>query len=335
MIVPSFTPKPVACERAQLVRDVSVEDNSPFAPGTTFVKTWRLKNTGNCTWTTAYKLVFRSGDAMDADMSIPLPATVAPDQTVDVSVRLKAPHKTGAYRADWMLSNASGNIFGVGPNGNQSFWVQIRVMNIENANLVYDFAANACKAEWNSGSGRLPCPGISAATQGYVILSNAPHLENRHEDEWALLIHPNNQNRGWISGMYPAFGIRSNHHFTAWIGCQADSKGCNIIFRLDFKNLANGNTRNLGSWHEVYDGEVTKIDLDLSEHAGKKVRFILTVEVNGGNPAMANAFWFVPGIVNKPSPTATATLAPPTETPTPTSTLTPSETPTETLTATP
>ena len=105
MIVPTFTPKPLVCDRAQLVRDMSVEDNSPFSPGTVFVKTWRLKNTGNCTWTTDYKLVFRSGDAMDANLSIPLPKTVAPDQTVDVSVTLKTPTKTGTYRGDWMLSN--------------------------------------------------------------------------------------------------------------------------------------------------------------------------------------------------------------------------------------
>ena len=133
--------------------------------------------------------------------------------------------------------------------------------------------------------------------------------------------------------MYPEFVIQPDHHFTAWVGCLADSKGCNITFRLDFKNLANGNIRNLGSWREVYDGEVTKIDLDLSEHAGKNVRFILTVEVSGGNPALANAFWFVPGIVLRPSPTVTPTIAPPTETPPEIPTLTPE--PTETATTQP
>jgi len=98
-------------------------------------------------------------------------------------------------------------------------------------------------------------------------------------------------------------------------------------------NLLNGNIRNLGSWHEIYDGEVTKIDLDLSRHAGKRVLFILTVEVNGGDPTRSNAFWFVPGIVSLPSPTATPTLPQiPTDTPTPTPTMTqmPTDTPTPT-----
>ena len=105
------------------------------------------------------------------------------------------------------------------------------------------------------------------------------------------------------------------------MGCLADSKGCNVNFRLDFKNPSSGNTENLGSWHQVYDGEVTKIDLDLSEHAGKNVRFILTVEVNGGNPGRANAFWFGPGIIQGPLPQTTPTEIP-TDTPVPTETVT-------------
>ncbi|MFH1633202.1 MAG: NBR1-Ig-like domain-containing protein [Chloroflexota bacterium] len=326
MIVPTFTPVSLVCDRAQLVRDVSVQDNSSFAPGTSFVKTWRLKNIGNCTWTPDYKLVFDSGNAMETNLSVPLPKNVEPNQTVDVSVTLKAPQNLGTYRGDWMLSNPAGSRFGIGPNGDQTFWVLIRVMNMGNPNLVYDFAANYCQAEWNSGVGRLPCPGTSSSTEGFVVLLDTPQLENHNEDEWTLWTHPNNYSRGWISGMYPELVIQPNQHFTAWVGCLADSKGCNVNFRLDFKNLATGIIRNLGSWQEVYDGEVTKIDLDLSQHAGKHVRFILTVEVRGGNPALSNAFWFVPGIIQAPPPAATPTLAPPTEMPTLTET--PTETPT-------
>ncbi|MFL7893557.1 MAG: NBR1-Ig-like domain-containing protein [Anaerolineales bacterium] len=336
IIVPSFTPKPVVCDRAQLIRELSVEDNSPLAPGTTFVKTWRLKNVGGCSWTSAYDLVFRTGDPMDANLSIPLPTTVKPDQLVDVSVTLKAPKKYGIYRGDWMLSNQSGTRFGTGPNGDKTFWVQIQVADLVNDSLAYDFAGNYCQAEWNTGGGRIPCPGTSSAVEeGYVVVSDSPRLENRNEDEWALITHPNSTSRGWISGIYPAYQIRPNDHFTAWVGCLADSKGCNVNFRLDFKNLANGNVRNLGSWREVFDGQITKIYLDLSEHAGKKVRFILSVEISGGNPALANAFWFVPGIVQGPPPTMTPTSVPPSATPTATLTETPTEIPTETPTETP
>jgi hypothetical protein len=56
-VVPTSTPPPtltpVPCDRAAFVADVTVPDGTNFAPGTTFVKTWRLKNNGSCTWTTA------------------------------------------------------------------------------------------------------------------------------------------------------------------------------------------------------------------------------------------------------------------------------------------
>ena len=326
LINPTFTPITTVCDRAQFVRDISVQDDTSMSPGFSFVKTWRLKNIGHCTWTTSYKLVFRSGEAMEANQSITLPKSVEPNQTIDLSVLMRAPQKQGTYRGDWMLSNSSGTRFGIGSAGEQSFWVQIRVMNLENPNLDYDFAANYCRAEWSGGNGKLPCPGTSSSSEGFVVLLDQPELENRNENELALWTHPNNVSSGWINGVYPEFTIQPNHHFRAWVGCLDESKGCNVVFRLEFENLNNGVVRTLGSWQEFYDGEVAKIDLDLSQHAGKLVRFILTVEVSGGDSARANAFWFVPGIVKVSQATPTPSLSPPIQTPLPTETPIPTET---------
>ncbi|MFN2213952.1 MAG: NBR1-Ig-like domain-containing protein [Anaerolineales bacterium] len=329
---PTSTPLPTVCNQAQFVRDLTVQDNTPFTPGSSFVKTWRLKNIGHCTWTTDYVLVFESGDAMKAKTPIRLPKSVEPNQTVDLSVVLTAPLKTGTYRGDWLLSDPQGDTFGVGASGHQTFWVQIRVMDLGNPDLAYDFAANYCHAQWSSGNGGLPCPGVTSSDEGFVILLDNPNLEVRQEDELALWSHPNNNQHGWIAGMYPEFTIQPNQHFTAWVGCLANSKGCNVNFLLEFYNLKNGVTRTLGTWPEVFDGQMTKIDLDLSQHAGKRVRFILRVEVNGGEPSQANAVWFVPGIANRPAPTATQ--SPPTATEIPTFTPTATEIPTSTPTAT-
>lgn len=288
-----------SCNRAELVLDVTVLDNTAFAPETAFTKTWRLKNVGTCTWTTEYDLVFVKGDQMDAKDNIALSEEVAPGETIDVSASMRAPKDKGSYRGDWMLSNASGDEFGVGSGGNQTFWVDIRVTDIGDERLVYDFSANYCKANWESAEGDLPCPGTSSSTDGFVTLLDSPALENRHEDEWTLWVHPNNDGEGYISGTYPKFTIKDNQHFTAWVGCLDDSKGCNVTFGVKLEIIGTGNVTRLGSWDEVFDGEITKIDVDLSNHAGKDVRFILYVEINGGTPAKANAFWFVPGIVQK------------------------------------
>ena len=245
-------------------------DNTPFAPDTTFVKTWRVKNTGSCAWNQDYKFVFISGNPMDAIQSVSLPGNVEPNQTVDISVNMKSPDFPGTYRGDWMLSSPSGVWFGTGTSGIGTLSVSIKVLNLSNPNLVYDFAANYCKAQWQSGLGKLPCPGTSSGTEGFVTLLDMPKLENRQEDELTLWTHPQNVQNGWISGMYPEFSIQPGQRFIAWVGCLADSKGCNLNFRLDFLNTTNGNVKNLGVWNEVYDGNITVIDLDLSQHAGKK-----------------------------------------------------------------
>src|ERR1700690_4030842 len=52
------------CNWAQFIADVTIPDGTSVTPGATFTKTWRLKNIGNCTWSTSYALVFSSGTAM-------------------------------------------------------------------------------------------------------------------------------------------------------------------------------------------------------------------------------------------------------------------------------
>jgi hypothetical protein len=90
---PTFTPLPTAteipCDRAVFVKDVTVPDGSDYSPGDVFTKTWRLKNTGTCAWTSGYDLVFVNGDQMGAPAAVQLTSgTVGTNQNLDVSVQL-------------------------------------------------------------------------------------------------------------------------------------------------------------------------------------------------------------------------------------------------------
>ena len=107
--------------------DVTIPDNTAMQPGQAFTKTWRLQNTGTCTWTTAYSIAVFSGDAMGAPASVPMPKDVPPGQSVDISVDLTAPGSAGTYRGNWKLRNASNAWFGIGPGAASEFWVQIVV----------------------------------------------------------------------------------------------------------------------------------------------------------------------------------------------------------------
>lgn len=107
--------------------DVTVPDDTQMKPGENFTKTWRLQNTGTCTWTRAYSLAVFSGDAMNAPTSVPMPSEVAPGASVDISVDLTAPATAGTYQGNWKLRNQDGAWFGIGPGGSSPFWVRIVV----------------------------------------------------------------------------------------------------------------------------------------------------------------------------------------------------------------
>jgi hypothetical protein len=85
---------------------VTVPDNTRLAAGEKFTKTWKLQNTGSCTWTD-YSIAFVAGDKLDAPESVPVPETEM-SSTVEVSIDLVAPPEDGAYTGNFELRNAEG-----------------------------------------------------------------------------------------------------------------------------------------------------------------------------------------------------------------------------------
>lgn len=331
------------CDAAQFLADVTYPDGSIVPRNTTFVKIWRIRNVGTCTWSTSYAIVFSGGDGMSAPTTVAMPGSVAPGQYIEIPVTLKSPGTDGNYRGYWKLRNTAGALFGIGGQADTSFWVDIRVTGP--SFVAYSFADNYCQANWANGSGALPCPGSNGDPNGYIIRLNAPKMENGDtEDEPGLLMVPQDKNNGFITAQFPAFTVQAGDRFRTIVNCQRDATKCNVIFRLDYLN--NGVVKTYASWAEVYEGKYTPVDLDLGNLAGQTLKFILVVSANGGNNQDL-AIWLNPHIVRQGTqptatntPTATATFTPtqtftPTITFTPTQTFTPTFTPTATATETP
>ncbi len=295
---PSPTPGTAGCtDRASFVSDVTIPDDTNIAANASFTKTWRLRNNGTCTWTSSYALVFDSGNNMSGPASVPLPGNVAPNQTVDLSVTLRGPATNGTYRGNWKLRNAQGVLFGLGASADQPFWVQIVVGPTPTPQpaIAYDFAANYCDASWVSGAGALACPGADTDASGFVIRLSNPQLENgQTENEPGLWTHPEWVNDGVISGRFPAFNVQAGDRFKAVLACRFNGPACNVIFQLNYR--ANGGSlQNLGQWTEIYDGNIKKVDLDLSSLAGQSVEFVLAVLANGSS-GQDWAIWLLPRI---------------------------------------
>lgn len=128
---------------AALVADVTVPDGAQFAPYTGFNKTWRIKNTGTCTWDSSYRIAHVGGHLLDAVSTyFPLRDSVFPGQTSDLTINMVSPAVPGTYQSDWKLQNAQGQLFGVGRN-DSPFWVKIVVtgeLNTTISGLIYQDA---------------------------------------------------------------------------------------------------------------------------------------------------------------------------------------------------
>lgn len=120
------TATPVSyCDWVTFVKDVTIPDATVWIQGTTLTKTWRLRNRGNCSWTTSYTLVFVSGAQMGAPTAVSLPKNVNPGESIDLSITLTVPEATGHYVGYWMLRNTSGVLFGFGTQADKPFFVDL------------------------------------------------------------------------------------------------------------------------------------------------------------------------------------------------------------------
>lgn len=144
--IPTATP-PVCVNGMKFVADVTMNDNNmkspPFVkPGAGFVKTWRVENTGTCTWTPDYRFVYAYGNVVDAQMGgrpLNIPSNVAPGQMIDLSVTLIAPTDPLTYQGFWQIENENGRSFG------QTIWVAITTYEYQNnPGVIGQPAGNYC-----------------------------------------------------------------------------------------------------------------------------------------------------------------------------------------------
>ncbi len=189
-IPPSPTPAPpdIPCNQAIFMGDVSLPAGSPILVGSSFTKIWRLMNTGSCSWTTGYLLVYTGGNFPNPAPPVFLPAPVPAGGVVDLAVAMQAPSYPGEFRGFWMLQEPSGSMFGVNPNGSTPLELNIRTFQSDyTGGESYDLAVNYCSATWISGAGLLSCPGATSDRTGSVSLLQMPIFETQPRTGYGLL----------------------------------------------------------------------------------------------------------------------------------------------------
>ena len=284
--LPAVTPSPTAtqglCDQAGFEKDVTIPDNTILNAGEQFTKTWRLRNDGTCSWNSSYALVFDRGDAMGGPASAALTSeTIAPGETVDISVELVAPETPGTYQGYWKLRNPAGQVFGLGDEGDKDFWVKIKVA--PESGLTFDFNVQSKHAEWvGSGGGSaadVPFDGPEDNPDGVAKLKNDFRLENGKISGWALVTGPKKTDDGRITGTFPAYTIGEGERFKAKLGFVNNCSGGRVVFQFSLKD--NGTITKLGEWPKACDGGLIFADVDLADYTDREVQFVLDVLADG------------------------------------------------------
>jgi len=103
---PAPPPAPAPCAQMRFVSDVTIPDNSQIVPGTQFVKTWRVKNTGTCAWAGTLNFV-GTGNRMGGTSPTSFPQVPA-GQEAELSISLTAPAQPGPYQGTWQVKTTDG-----------------------------------------------------------------------------------------------------------------------------------------------------------------------------------------------------------------------------------
>ena len=240
---------------------------------------------------------------------MPLPVEVAPGQTIDLAMNFTAPLIQGSYRGNWQIQNDRGEIFGTTSTANRPFWVAITVRTPPLTGTSYDFVANACSAQWFSGTGNLNCPSVNNDRNGFILRQTNARLEDGTLlTRPSLLTAPENTFNGYIRGVYPSYKVLNGDHFQAIVSCEDRATACGVLFRLDYQ-LADGLVREFWAFGERYEGSYFTVDLDLSPLAGQDVRFVFTI-LSLGPASGDRALWVEPRVARSGSGVILSTPTP-------------------------
>ncbi len=272
----------VPCDQAAYIRDTTIPDGTIFLPGTSFTKTWQIKNTGTCTWDSTYSIVFGDeGDVMGGAVSTPLvdSGTVAPGDIVHISVDLVAPSSAGDYKGYWKRRNPSGDVFF---GSSKSIWVAIKVVSYNNK---FALVENTCFGQWSYATGAdapaLPCPGKEGDRNGYVYTTTSPKFYTRTDNESSIVAAPQQVDNGMIVGTFPPVLVPSNSQWRAFVGCGEKMDNCDADVTITAQS-SDGQEQTIKEWNQQpQDFNMISVNLAAANLANENVVFRIYIRANG------------------------------------------------------
>lgn len=283
------------CDQAELISE-TIPAGTEFEAGVTFDKTWIIKNISPCEWSDQFSLVYYDGVGMDGITHIsfaenlPAGTVIPPGGTATLTLNLRAPYAPGNQVGIWKLRDPSGMLFVPFNAAPEGLTVSINIIG-----SIYNFLDNLCEAIWTIDGQPFECDTVSPDRNGSILADPFPMAEeNVLRNEPAIALEFPANEHSVISGQFPAIEVHPGDHLHFMTTCGQDLPACDLTFEVGY--LVDSTQGILGSWHELSDGKMQVVDIDLSSLSGQMVRFVLTTRTN--TASLDNqGYWFLPVIL--------------------------------------
>ncbi|RCH90920.1 hypothetical protein CU098_003932 [Rhizopus stolonifer] len=167
----SSTSLPGPIIAASFVADLNIPDGTIIVPKKTFIKMWKVKNTGNVEWPIGSHLLFNGGSILRPYpisrpdcFAVPV---IAPNEETCVSAELQAPDSPGSYTSFFCLCAPNGERFG------DNLWCTITV----------DEDLEPDKGHSNTATSSKSPVMINSHTMIYPKISTSPLLHDSDKEQ--------------------------------------------------------------------------------------------------------------------------------------------------------
>jgi hypothetical protein len=123
-----------------------------------------------------------------------MPATVAPGQTVDLTLTMMAPVTPGSYQSDWKLRTPQGSFIGVG-SSSSPLWVKINVISGQPSNTTI---SGTVYQDWNQNGVYDSGEPVVASREIWLVPGTACHVRQ----DAVAIVYSGNDGRYTFSGAF-------------------------------------------------------------------------------------------------------------------------------------
>jgi uncharacterized protein YkwD len=221
---------PDCTNSAKFIEDITVKDDSEIPAGSTFTKTWRVQNTGTCTWWSGYTLTHYSAERMAAPEAVPLKLT-RPGEITDISVELTASQALGKHEGYFVIKNPSGLIMRI--DNDSRLWVKITVVKGTPATAATPANTATIAPTGNTQPGNTPAAGNGP---GYAAVTCAYTEDDARAQQVVQIINDYRAQNG-----LPPYSV--NTQLSEAAQAHASDMACNQIFQHTGSNGSTPQTR--------------------------------------------------------------------------------------------